>query len=259
MCGDCLFMNVLIIGGGAMGSALKQCWQDFDVITIDPIQEGCIRSINDLPASYKPDVIVLAVKPQLMESVLPVYVKAFVGIGCVWVSVAAGLPLTFYKQHAPECTFVRCMPNLPVLYKEGAIGLYSPHQSVVFDTMQVLFSYAGQVVWMDDETDMDAVTALSGSGSAYCYLMVECLAKAGIALGLPEIIATALARQTLIGAGAMLKNDKRDASVLREQVTSSKGTTEAALYVLMHDDRLEKTFMDAMQAAYERSCALSKM
>ncbi len=252
-------MNILMVGGGAMGAALSGCWYEFSVTIIDPVQTGCLRSIEDLPSSYQPDVIVLAVKPQLMESVLPMYVDAFAGMRCVWVSVAAGLPITFYHQRAPECTFVRCMPNLPVLYKEGAIGLYSAHQSDVFDTMQILFSRAGQVVWVDDEADMDAVTALSGSGPAYCYVMVECLTKAGIALGLSEAIATALARQTLIGAGVMLKNDERNASVLREQVTSAKGTTEAALHVLMQDDRLEHTLMDAMRAAYERSRVLSKM
>ncbi len=252
-------MNILMVGGGAMGAALSGCWRELSVTTIDPIQVGCLRSIEDLPPSYRPDVIVLAVKPQLMESVLPAYVEAFAGIRCIWVSVAAGLPIAFYHQRAPECTFVRCMPNLPVLYKEGAIGLYSAHQSAVSETMQILFSRAGQVVWVDNEADMDAVTALSGSGPAYCYLMVECLAKAGMALGLSEVVATTLARQTVIGAGVMLKNDARDASVLREHVTSAKGTTEAALHVLMQDDRLAHTFMDAMQAAYERSQALSKI
>ena len=245
-----------MVGGGAMGSALKGCWRNYNVTVIDPVQDGCVRSIADLPVGYKPDVIVLAVKPQIMERVLPDYVAAFASIDCVWVSVAAGLPIAFYKRFIPGGRFVRCMPNLPVLYQEGAIGLFSDCKADVSTVIDPLFACAGQVVWLDDEADMDALTALSGSGPAYVYLMVECLTKAGAELGLSRETAILLARQTVIGAGAMLKHDVRDARVLREQVTSPKGTTEAALTVLMHDNRLEHVVAEAVEAAVNRSRAL---
>lgn len=246
-----------MVGGGAMGSALKGCWHHHDVTMIDPIQDGCVRSIADLPAGYTPDVIVLAVKPQIMAQVLPDYVAAFSSIDCVWVSVAAGLPIAFYKQFIPSDRFVRCMPNLPVLYQEGAIGLFSDCKADVNAIIDPLFTCAGQVVWLDDESEMHALTALSGSGPAYVYLMVECLAKAGAELGLSKETATLLARQTVIGAAEMIKQDARDAHVLREQVTSPKGTTEAALAVLMHDNRLEHLLTKAVEAALYRSRELS--
>lgn len=250
-------MNILMVGGGFMGSALRGCWSEHDVITIDPMQAGCLKSIDDLPTNYAPDVIVLAVKPQVMEQVLPPYIAAFGKAPCVWVSVAAGLSSAFYKKFDASLRFVRCMPNMPVLYQEGAIGLFSDCQQNVAPIVDVLFAKTGHVVWVDDESLMDVVTAVSGSGPAYFYLMVEALTNAGIAQGLPPTQAALLARQTLIGAGAMMKGAAdKDAATLRKQVTSPGGTTAAALCVLMQDDRLEHTIKDAVRAAYDRSLEL---
>ena len=250
-------MNILIVGGGFMGGAFRGCWTEHTITTIDPVQAGCLKSIDDLPAGYMPDVIVLAVKPQVMEQVLPPYIAAFAKANCVWVSVAAGLPVSFYKKFDATLRFVRCMPNMPVVYQAGAIGLFSECKEVVAPVVDPLFAKAGHVVWVDDESLMNAVTAVSGSGPAYFYLMVEALTNAGIEQGLSLEHAAALARQTLIGAGDMLKGAAdTDAATLRKQVTSPGGTTAAALAVMMQDGRLEGVIKDAVRAAYNRGVEL---
>lgn len=250
-------MNILIVGGGFMGGAFRGCWAEHTITTIDPAQVGCIKSIDDLPVGYVPDVIMLAVKPQVMGHVLPPYLAVFANTNCVWVSVAAGLPVVFYKKLAPNLRFVRCMPNMPVVYQAGAIGLFSDCKEDVVQVVDALFSKAGHVVWVNDESLMNAVTAVSGSGPAYFYLMVEALTNAGVEQGLSPEHAAALARQTLIGAGEMLRGAvDTDAATLRKQVTSPGGTTAAALAVMMEDGRLESVIKDAVKAAYARGVEL---
>ncbi|MES2252172.1 MAG: pyrroline-5-carboxylate reductase [Pseudomonadota bacterium] len=249
-------MNILIVGGGFMGSAFRGCWAEHAITTMDPIQTGCVKNIDDLTVGYMPDVIVLAVKPQVMEQVLPPYIAAFGGVRCIWVSVAAGLPVAFYKQFDATLRFVRCMPNMPVVYQAGAIGLFSDCKDSVAPVVDALFSKAGLAIWVDDESLMNAVTAVSGSGPAYFYLMVEALTRAGVEQGLSLEQAAALARQTLIGAGEMIKGATDDAATLRKHVTSPGGTTAAALAVMIENDRLESVIKDAVCAAYERGVEL---
>ncbi|MES2607612.1 MAG: pyrroline-5-carboxylate reductase [Pseudomonadota bacterium] len=250
-------MNILIVGGGFMGGAFRGCWAEHAITTIDPVQTCCVKSIDDLPAGYVPDVIMLAVKPQVMEQVLPPYIAAFASANCIWVSVAAGLPVAFYKKFDPGLRFVRCMPNMPVVYQAGAIGLFSDCKDDVAPVVDALFAKAGLAVWVDDESLMNAVTAVSGSGPAYFYLMVEALTNAGVEQGLNPEHAAALSRQTLIGAGEMLKGAAdTDAATLRKQVTSPGGTTAAALAVMMEDDQFERVIKDAAKAAYDRGMEL---
>ena len=252
-------MNILIVGGGFMGGAFRGCWAEHAITTIDTVQAGCVQRMDDLPAGYTPDVIMLAVKPQVMEQVLPPYLAAFASANCIWVSVAAGLPVAFYTKLAPNLRFVRCMPNMPVVYQAGAIGLFSNCKDDVEPVVDALFAKAGKVVWVDDESLMNAVTAVSGSGPAYFYLMVEALTNAGIEQGLSPEHAAALARQTLIGAGEMLKcAADTDAATLRTHVTSPGGTTAAALAVMMDGGRLEDVIMDAVKAAYDRGMELGE-
>lgn len=252
-------MNILIVGGGFMGGAFRGCWAEHVITTIDPVQTGCLQSIDDLPANYAPDIILLAVKPQVMAEVLPPYIVRFKGVRCIWVSVAAGLPVAFFKKFDSTLRFVRCMPNMPVVYQAGAIGLYSDCKDSVALIIEALFAKAGQVVWVDDETLMNAVTAVSGSGPAYFYLMVEALTNAGVAQGLSIKQATALARQTVIGAGEVLKSaPDTDVATLRKQVTSPGGTTAAALSVMMEGDQLEVVIKDAVKAAYDRGVELGE-
>ncbi|MDP3372068.1 MAG: pyrroline-5-carboxylate reductase [Candidatus Paracaedibacteraceae bacterium] len=255
-------MNILMVGGGFMGSALLGCWTDHDIITIDPepriLDARCLKNIGELPIDYAPDIIVLAVKPQVMEQVLVPYVEKF-GARPIWVSVAAGLPLSFYKKFNPNLRFVRCMPNMPVLYQQGSIGLFSECKAMVESVVNALFKASGQVVWLDDESQMDAVTAISGSGPAYFYLMVEMLTNAGIKQGLSLEQAALLARQTLIGAGEVMKQaTNTEAKTLRTQVTSPGGTTAAALAVMMENDRFQDVITDAVKAACDRSIELGK-
>ncbi len=240
-----------------MGGAFRGCWTEHAITTIDPVQAGCVKCIEDLPSEYMPDVIMLAVKPQVMEQVLPPYIASFASTNCIWMSVAGGLPVAFYKKFDSGLRFVRCMPNMPVVYQAGAIGLYSDCKDDVAPVVDALFTKAGHVVWVDDESLMNAVTAVSGSGPAYFYLMVETLTNAGIDQGLSPEQAATLARQTLIGAGEMLKNAADiDAATLRKQVTSPGGTTAAALAAMMEGGRLEGVIKDAVKAAYDRGIEL---
>ncbi|MCX7337824.1 MAG: pyrroline-5-carboxylate reductase [Alphaproteobacteria bacterium] len=232
--------NVLIIGCGSMGSALASAWQaKFNLAIIDPEPNAKIegitycQSLSDLDGDYWPDAIIFAVKPQILPTIVPIYALRFDDSRILWMSIAAGMSLGFFRKHTRFVKhIVRAMPNMPARYLHGMtvlVGEGAPHTLA-----DELFQSVGKVVWLDDEGLFDAATAISGCGPAYFYLMVEKFAKAGIALGLSEPIANSLARQTLIGAAATLYYEPEGSPAdFRHQVTSPNGATEAALSVLM--------------------------
>ncbi len=222
------------------------------------------KNLADVPPNYRPDMIVLAVKPQIMADVLPAYMVAFGNVDCLWVSIAAGLTVSFFESFGAglplPLTVIRCMPNMPLVYNAGAIGLFSKQQNAVRPIIDPLFKKVGQVVWLSDEVQMNAVTAISGSGPAYIYLMIEALTKAGVKQGLLESQAAILARQTVIGVGEVLKNAPDvDCQTLRRQVTSAKGTTEAALDVLLDGDAFSQLIDQAVDAPYQRAIVLGQV
>jgi len=197
---------------------------------------------------------VVAVKPQIAPEVLA-SLAPFVAATTVVLSIMAGRTLRFLADNLPGAALVRAMPNTPAAIGRGitvavATARVSPEQRALVDA---LLSAVGAVEWISDEALMDAVTALSGSGPAYVFLLAEAMARAGAAAGLPPRLAATLARATVSGAGELLNRSALDAASLRQNVTSPGGTTAAALEVLMAQDGLERLMTAAIAAATKRS------
>jgi pyrroline-5-carboxylate reductase len=211
----------------------------------------------NLPA--KPSVILLAVKPQVIDEVLP-SVAPLMGKQTVVLSIAAGRTLASLGRHLPRgAAIVRAMPNTA-----AAIGhsMTAACAGVTVTRDQALecnrlLEAVGEVVWIDDESLMDAVTAISGSGPAYVFLLAECLAEAGRQAGLDSELANQLTRTTVEGAGELLRRSDLSPAELRANVTSPKGTTAAALEVLMAKGGLQELLARAIAAAMKRSRELS--
>ncbi len=205
-----------------------------------------------------PDIILIAVKPQVMDAVMPAYAR-FTGKS-VFLSIAAGRTIaSFENLLGADAGIVRAMPNTPAqvgrgitaLYANGAVGAAGRALA------ETLMNAVGDVVWLDNEGQMDAVTAVSGSGPAYIFHLIEALDAAARAAGLPDALAAKLARDTVTGAAELAFRSPEAASVLREQVTSPGGTTAAALAVLMGDKGLTDLMTRAVAAAAKRSKELA--
>ena len=202
----------------------------------------------------------LAVKPQSMDAVLP-DLKRFADEGSVFLSIAAGKTLKYFASHlGSTAKVVRAMPNTPAAIGRGiTVAVAAPRVSAAQRTVaDALLRATGAVEWVDEESLMDAVTAVSGSGPAYVFLLAEELARAGVAAGLPDELATKLARATVAGSGELLHRSELDAATLRQNVTSPGGTTAAALDVLMGTDGLKQLMTRAVAAATARSKELAK-
>jgi pyrroline-5-carboxylate reductase len=217
--------------------------------------------LNPAPASIpEPAAMVVAVKPQVAGEVIPAY-AGLIGAGTVVVSIMAGKTLAAIAGLFPDgSSLVRAMPNTPAAIGRGitvAVAnakVSTPQRAVAHG----LLAATGAVEWVGDETLMDAVTAVSGSGPAYVFLLAECLAQAGIAAGLPADLAAKLAHETVAGSGELLQQSGLDAAVLRQNVTSPGGTTAAALEVLMSPDGLAPLMQQAIAAATRRSRELAR-
>lgn len=185
------------------------------------------------------DVVVLAVKPQVMEAVLSPLATSLTNRACLLLSVAAGISLDNLQQWShPHQAIVRCMPNTPALVQSGASALIanqqaSESQKAVADA---ILGAVGLVVWLDEERQMNAVTALSGSGPAYFFLLMESMQQTAVQLGLAPDIARQLCQQTALGAAKLAQNSDVDVAELRRRVTSPNGTTEAAIKQFEKDD-----------------------
>lgn len=262
---------VVLIGAGKMGLALARGWihgglPASSLVLVDPFPgEGAHKFARDnglrlLKSAERvlTHVLVLAVKPQsireAMEQVLP-----SVGKQTLVLSIAAGISLRTLSAGLDTERVVRSMPNTPAQVGKGitgAVGLdISAGDRQLIDE---LLGAVGEVVWFEDESKLDAVTAVSGSGPAYVFYLVEALAVAGMRQGLDPGQAMQLARQTVVGAAALMEADSQSVSILRENVTSPKGTTAAALGVLMAPDGLEALLDRAVQAARLRSEELGR-
>ena len=202
--------------------------------------------------------VVLAVKPQIAAAVMPT-LGAFVGACTVVVSIMAGRTLQFLEAAFPDTAIVRAMPNTPAAVGRG-ITVAAPNARVSAqqrELVHALLSAVGAVEWIADEMLMDGVTALSGSGPAYVFLLAEAMAKAGVAAGLPPALAEALARATVAGSGELLHRSPLDVATLRQNVTSPGGTTAAALEILTAENGLDALMTNAVAAAARRSRALA--
>jgi pyrroline-5-carboxylate reductase len=270
---------LLLVGGGRMGAALLGGWlarglSPGDAVVIEPDAERAAEleregvtvhgAVMALPEDFAPRILVLAVKPQVMAGVLDELEARRVAPLLV-VSIAAGKPLAvFERAFGSAVPVVRVMPNTPAAIGRGISALFANAAAGGDDRRlaEELMLAVGETVWLDAEDDMHAVTALSGGGPAYVFLLVEAMAVAGERLGLDADLAMRLARKTVAGAGALLDSTDTMPASLRQAVTSPGGTTKAALEVLMpsaeQDDEeeamgLAELMTEALAAAAERS------
>ena len=263
---------IVLIGAGNMGGALLTGWlkngvPGSSVIVVDPNQSEPMRKmiaeagashVTGIPAGVTAGVLFVAVKPQVMDAVLPP-LKAAVGADTVVVSIAAGKTLASLETHLGEAAMVRAMPNTPAMVGRGVTGAFANARvgERQRQLVQNLLKVSGPVEWVPGEADIDSVTAVSGSGPAYVFYLVECMAEAGRKLGLQADLAMRLARETVAGAGELLHQSPDDASRLRQNVTSPGGTTAAALGVLMAEDGMQPLFDAALEAARKRAQELA--
>ena len=262
--------KLLLVGCGKMGGAMLDGWLSrglaaSDVLVAEPVEAlrpkkpglHAVGSTSDI--SETPDIVVLAVKPQTMDAVLP-DLRRFAEAGSVFLSIAAGKTLKYFASHlGAAAKVVRSMPNTPAAVRQG-ITVACAAKGVSAAEMkrcQELLEAVGQALWVEDEALLDPVTALSGSGPAYVFLLVEAMAAAGAKLGLKPEMAMQLARATVAGSGELLKQSNEPAQQLRVNVTSPGGTTAEALKVLMAADGIQPVFDKALAAASRRSKELA--
>lgn len=268
-------VKLLLVGGGKMGSAMLSGWlkgelKPDDVLVVEPLDAtrnllkdtlgvASVGDASDIPADVAPETVVLAVKPQFMDDAIGAFAR-YAGPDCVYVSIAAGKTIQYFEEKlGAQAAIVRAMPNTPAAVGRGITVCYSNH--LVSDDQRAwsntLLQSVGEVAWVDDEGHIDAVTALSGGGPAYVFLLVEVMAQAGIDNGLPRDLAMQLARTTVAGAGELLHQASEDAATLRQNVTSPGGTTAEALKVLMAADALQPLMSKAIAEATRRSRELA--
>ena len=260
--------GLVLLGCGKMGSAMLAGWlggglPPQSVFVIDPhpsdwLQQQGVQINAALPDS--PAIVVIAVKPQMMAAALP-DIKALGTGQTLIISIAAGTSLdTFAAAFGPAAPIIRAMPNTPAAIGRGITALIGNAQASPADLAlaETLLQAIGQTVRLDDEAQMDAVTALSGSGPAYVFHMIEALAAAGVAAGLPAPMAMDLAKATVGGAGQLAETADEDPAQLRKNVTSPNGTTQAGLAVLMDDAHgLQDLMRRTVAAAAARSKELA--
>ncbi len=265
---------LLLVGCGTMGSALVQGWlargiQAANIVVVEPGAEAAkaaaalgvtvLREASLVDPGLAPRVVVFAVKPQAMAAAAPQYGR-FAGGDTVFLSIAAGTPITYFEGAlGPAARIVRAMPNTPAAVARAISVLSANAKATAQDreACEGLLGAIGETAWIADESLMDAVTATSGSGPAYVFLLIECLAQAAVEAGLPADLAAQLARETVAGAAELARQSGRPPAALREDVSSPGGTTEAALEVLMAPDGLQPLMSKAVAAATARSRELA--
>ncbi len=262
--------SILLVGCGRMGSAMLSGWREQGLApsyAVDPAPQAAgfagadmtvVTDAAAIPAGFSPAAVVLAVKPQAAADTLPSYAR-FAG-KTVFLSIMAGRTIGGIRSLIGEtAAIVRAMPNTPAAVRQGVTvacpsALVSSDQRALCDR---LLQAIGKVAWVDDEGLLDPVTAVSGSGPAYVFLLAELMEKAALEQGIPPDLARLLARQTVSGSGALLAASPEDAAALRVAVTSPGGTTAEALRVLMAEAAWPAAMSDAIAAATRRSRELA--
>jgi len=259
--------TLVLVGAGKMGSAMLDGWlgRGLDpkkITVIEPQPVKAVKALARRGVKLNPknrigvaSAIVIAVKPQSAPEALPPLAR-YIDKATLVLSIMAGRTIGFLEKSLPAGTaIVRAMPNTPAAIGRGisvAVAnakISKRHRKQASDLLAAI----GKVEWVLDEALMDAVTALSGSGPAYIFLLAECMARAGVAAGLPPDLATRLARETVAGSAELLHRSDIDAATLRQNVTSPGGTTAAALEVLMGPGGFDQLLTQAIDAATRRS------
>lgn len=265
--------SLVLMGAGKMGGAMLEGWLHAGLTgaaltVLDPNADEALGALASrhgfrlnppLAGITPPDVLVLGIKPQMLDAAAPA-LAGLAGPGTLVISILAGKTIANLEARAPGArAFVRAMPNLPASVQRGVTGVAA--SAAVTQAQRAmttaLLSGIGQVEWVPGEEFIDAVTAVSGSGPAYVFFLVECLTEAGIAAGLPADVASRLARGTIEGAGELLHRSPLDPAILRQNVTSPGGTTAAALDVLMAENGMRPLMRRAVAAARQRAAELS--
>ncbi len=265
-------MTIAFIGGGNMarsliGGLLARGWKAGQIVVADPLPaqldslrtQWSVRVTDDNGvAARDADIIVLAVKPQMMRKAADAIRTAIGDKRPLLISVAAGIRASDIQRWLPGVPIVRAMPNRPALQGCGMSGLYASDDVSAERRAQAeqILSAVGATLWLEREQHMDVVTAVSGSGPAYFFLLIEMLEHAGVAQGLSPEVSRRLAIETAYGSGTMAREASDPPSVLREQVTSKGGTTAAALQVL-EERRVREAFDAAIAAATRRAAELA--
>lgn len=267
--------TILLAGCGNMGFAMLKGWLDkgaahaADVFVVEPNEALRNRaqdlgvSVAEQAATFKSqriDLLMIALKPQVLSKALPDY-RVFTDGGATLLTVAAGAPISFYTGiMGANIPVIRTMPNTPAAISAGMIGMVSNSRvsSIAGAFAKQLLEANGVVDVLENEAMIDVVTAVSGSGPAYLFYFIECMAAAAEAAGMNPSQAMTYARQTVFGAAKLAEQATEDAAQLRVNVTSPKGTTYAALQVLMGEKRLETLMIDAVQAAKARAEELGR-
>lgn len=269
---------LVLVGAGKMGGAMLEGWlasglPEDSIHVVDPGLDATQKSDfasrgvivhSTVEAVPTPLLLLLAIKPQMMSAVLPglgIFSKRADADNMLVLSVAAGTTVaTMQAAFGEGPSIIRAMPNTPALVGRGVTALYT---SKVLpddrkDFVANLLKVIGTVVWVENEPDIDAVTAVSGSGPAYVFHLVEAMAAAAEMHGLPANIAMILARETVSGAGELLHQSSESTATLRKNVTSPNGTTAAGLSVLMADNGLGLLMANTVRAAHDRAIELGK-
>ena len=262
---------LVLVGAGKMGGALLQGWlrrglDPAKIAVLEPQPSPQLAALAGRGLRLNPDpqtlgsaaAVVIAIKPQAAGEAIPA-LAPLVAASTVVVSIMAGRTLQFLAAGlSRESAIVRAMPNTPAAIGRGiTVAVARNADAAQREIADRLLRAAGTVEWIADEVLMDAVTAVSGSGPAYVFLLAEALAQAGAAAGLPAPLAQQLARETVAGSGELLHRSALEAATLRENVTSPGGTTAAALTVLMGDNGLAALLTKAVAAATARSRELA--
>ncbi len=267
-------LHLILVGGGKMGGAMLAGWlarglprENVAVVEPGPAADELRKrhgvAVHAGPEAIapglRPDAVVFAVKPQAMDAAAPPY-RRYAGAGTVFLSIAAGKTIGYFRARLGDAAaIVRAMPNTPAAVGRGmSVCCAGPGVPPAGrQRCTALLEAVGEVAWVEDEGLIDAVTAVSGGGPAYVFLLVECLASAGHAAGLPAELALKIARSTVAGSGELLRQSSEPPQVLRQNVTSPGGTTLEALKILMAPDGMAALFERAVAAATRRSRELA--
>ncbi len=258
------FSHAVFIGCGNMGGALLQCWQaahSFDAVTVvDPALmeiKGARTVASAAEVEWDAvDIVIIAIKPQLCDAVLPDYAQ-YVPKNAIILSIVAGKESAYFQVFFPTQRIVRVMPNLPAMVGQGMQGAFAEGLSGTEKTaIDGLLQAAGKGVWLADESQMHALTATSGSGPAYVFYLMDEMVQAAQQAGLDKKSATTLVLQTFLGSAAYALESTESLETLRQNVTSKGGTTQAGLEVLMQEegsihDLLERTIAAAKDRSEE--------
>jgi pyrroline-5-carboxylate reductase len=257
--------RVLMVGCGKMGSALLTRWlgqPNFTFTVVSPSGRLMPKGVNMVRSAKalvdtRFDLIVIAVKPQMIAEILPVYTDLLAYNGC-YLSIAAGFSTNSIEELVGKASLIRIMPNLPVQIGKGVSSLYANKYATLQQRILVeaLMTTTGQLVWTKTEDDIDRLTAIAGSGPGYVFEIARCWINAGQTLGFSEGISREMVLRTLVGSAELALSSQASLDELREGVTSKNGTTAAGLCALNQDANLDDLLQKTIDAAYARALEL---